>query len=38
MFFFFSYTKLETRRVEQVLPEELVPVETGRRYGKCLEG
>jgi hypothetical protein len=32
-FFFFSYTKLENKRMEQILPEALVPVGGGRRWG-----
>jgi hypothetical protein len=33
-FFFFSYTKAESRRTEQVLPGGLVPEGWGRSWGR----
>jgi hypothetical protein len=35
---FFSFTKLESRRAEQVLSGGLVPVGSGRRWGKGVGG
>jgi hypothetical protein len=34
----FSFTKLENRKAEQVLPGALVPVGWGRRWGRVWEG
>jgi hypothetical protein len=34
---FFSFTKLESRRAEQVLSGDLVPVEGERRWGESVE-
>jgi hypothetical protein len=37
-FSFFSYTKLENKWVEQVLPGELTPLAWGRMWGNGEEG
>jgi hypothetical protein len=34
---FFSFTKLENKKIEQILPEGLIPV-GGRRWGKGVAG
>jgi hypothetical protein len=35
---FFSFYKIKTRRVEQVLSGDLVPMGGGRRWGKAVGG
>jgi hypothetical protein len=35
---FFSFTKSENRRAEQILPEWDAPVGMGRRWGKGIGG